>query len=73
VLLNVLLFVTLNMVQIEMPPPPGSTQGFPVAINLSWQLNLLVVSVLTLVCALAAWLAARNGCRKPVTEALAYV
>lgn len=73
VLLNVLLFITLNLVQIEMPPPPGSTQGFPVAINLSWQLSLLVVAVLTLVCALAAWLAARNGCRKPVTEALAYV
>jgi putative ABC transport system permease protein len=73
VLVNLLLFVCLTLIDIQMPPPPGSTTGFPVAINLSWLLTLTCTLVLTVTCAVAAWLAARNGCRKPVTEALAYV
>lgn len=73
VVLNLAIFILLNVANIEMPPPPGSTVGFPVAINLSWTLTFASVFLLSVICATAAWLAARNGARKPIVEALAYV
>ncbi|MCO7224334.1 FtsX-like permease family protein [Pleionea sp. CnH1-48] len=63
----------LNVANIEMPPPPGSTQGFPIAINFSLGLTLFSSILLMTICAMAAWFAARSGARKPIVEALSYV
>lgn len=73
VVLNFAIFIFLSLVNIEMPPPPGSTVGFPVGINLSWVLTGVSIAALTAICVVAAWLVARNGARKSIVEALAYV
>ncbi len=63
----------LMVVDVQMPPPPGSTEGYPLIIYFSWQLVALSgVAVLT-ICLVAAFFSARKGVNKPITEALVYV
>ena len=58
---------------LQMPPPPGRSNGYPLLINFSAWLyaftGLAVVGVSTL----AAYLASAKAARKPITEALAHV
>jgi len=62
----------LLALDIQMPPPPGRTQGYPLTILFSTDIWLLSSLVVLLVCVFAAWLAARSGTKKPITEALNY-
>ncbi|MCH1918791.1 ABC transporter permease [Shewanella sp. A3A] len=68
-----LLCLSLLQLNIQMPPPPGRTQGYPLTILFSIDVWLASSLLVLLVCVLAAWLAARNGVNKPITEALTYV
>jgi putative ABC transport system permease protein len=67
-------FVTLmlKVSDIQMPPPPGRSEGYPLEIIFSpsvvWYSTLGVIAI----CVVAAFLSARKGINKPVTEALAY-
>jgi len=63
----------LLMLGLEMPPPPGSSQGYPLTIEFSTPLALAASLVLILVCVLAAFKAAYQGCRKTIVEALSHV
>lgn len=67
------LSLSLLQLNIQMPPPPGRTQGYPLTILFSVDIWLASSLLVLLVCVLAAWLAARNGVKKPITEALTYV
>ncbi|PAX99803.1 ABC transporter permease [Pseudoalteromonas sp. HM-SA03] len=58
---------------LEMPPPPGSNQGYPLTITFSWEIALSVMLTMILVCVLAAFKAAYKGSAKPITEALSHV
>lgn len=58
---------------LEMPPPPGSNQGYPLTISFSWEIACVVMGVLVLVCVLAALKAAYKGSSKSITEALSHV
>ncbi|MEQ3529868.1 FtsX-like permease family protein [Pseudoalteromonas sp. XMcav11-Q] len=58
---------------LEMPPPPGSNQGYPLTITFSWEIALSVMLIMILVCVLAAFKAAYKGSAKPITEALNHV
>ncbi|MBQ4863341.1 ABC transporter permease [Pseudoalteromonas sp. MMG013] len=58
---------------LEMPPPPGSNQGYPLTITFSWEIALSVMSVMVVVCVLAAFRAAYKGSSKSITEALSHV
>ncbi|WP_339141011.1 ABC transporter permease [Pseudoalteromonas galatheae] len=58
---------------LEMPPPPGSNQGYPLTITFSWEIALSVMLIMILVCVLAAFKAAYKGSTKPITEALSHV
>lgn len=64
------LLVALNL---QMPPPPGNTYGYPLLIDLSWQMTLIVVTVFPLLCALASIVVTRRSLHQSVVEALAHV
>ncbi|ASD68788.1 ABC transporter permease [Pseudoalteromonas piscicida] len=68
-------FVAWGLVYLglEMPPPPGSNQGYPLTITFSWEIALSVMAIMILVCVLAAFKAAYKGSAKPITEALSHV
>lgn len=70
---NALTSVLLMVVDVQMPPPPGRTEGYPLHIYFSWELVLLSAFGVLSICIVAAWLSARKGVNKPITEALAYV
>ncbi|OXX21539.1 ABC transporter permease, partial [Vibrio sp. V08_P9A1T1] len=70
---NALTSVLLMVVDVQMPPPPGRTEGYPLHIYFSWELVLLSAFGVLSICIAAAWLSARKGVNKPITEALAYV
>ena len=65
--------IGLQFAGIEMPPPPGRTDGYPLEVHFSPELAALVVPLMIIVCVVAAWSAARRGVKKPIVEALAHV
>ncbi|CAK1930726.1 putative ABC transport system permease protein [Vibrio crassostreae] len=72
-LVSGLVSVLLLVVDIQMPPPPGRTEGYPLNIYFSLELvGYATLGVLT-ICLLAAYFSARKGVNKPITEALVYV
>ena len=58
--------------RVEMPPPPGRSDIYPLAILSRHDLCRGCATGVT-TCMSAAWFAARRGVRKPIVEALAYV
>ncbi|MDF2155230.1 ABC transporter permease [Vibrio sp. CAU 1672] len=72
-LLTALLTVFLMLVDVQMPPPPGQTQGYPLTIYFSWELVMMAACTVLLICLVAAYFSARKGVNKPITEALIYV
>ncbi len=72
-LVSGLVSVLLLVVDVQMPPPPGRTEGYPLNIHFSLELvGYATLGVLT-ICLLAAYFSARKGVNKPITEALVYV
>ena len=72
-LVSGLVSVLLLVVDVQMPPPPGKTEGYPLNIYFSLELvGYATLGVLT-ICLLAAYFSARKGVNKPITEALVYV
>lgn len=72
-ILSALAALLLMVVDVQMPPPPGRTEGYPLTIYFSIELVLACTLGVALICIAAAWLSARKGVNKPITEALAYV
>lgn len=63
----------LMVADIQMPPPPGRTEGYPLNIYFSAELLMYSAVGVLLICIAAAWFSARKGVNKPITEALIYV
>lgn len=63
----------LMVVDVQMPPPPGSTEGYPLFIYFSFELAAYASAAVVVICLVAAYFSARRGVRKPITEALTYV
>ncbi|MBI3525100.1 MAG: ABC transporter permease [Betaproteobacteria bacterium] len=58
---------------VQMPPPPGRSMGYPLQVNLSANLYLVtLIAIITLSIA-AAWLVSRKAAAKPIVEALGHV
>lgn len=72
-LLTAVTSIVLMVVDVQMPPPPGRTDGYP--LNIYFSPELLSYSALGVmaICIIAAFLSARKGVNKPITEALTYV
>lgn len=63
----------LRQFEVMMPPPPGSSQGYPLMISFSAELTLYAGLVLMVVCMLFALKASLSAARKPLVEALGFV
>lgn len=68
-----LVSIILSISEIQMPPPPGSTEGYPLQVYFSLGLIAYATAGVVSLCLLTAFLSARRGVRKPITEALIYV
>jgi putative ABC transport system permease protein len=71
--LGVAISVLLTFSGAQMPPPPGRSDTYPLAILISPQVCSVVAALVMTTCTSAALFAARRGARKPIVEALAYV
>lgn len=58
---------------IQMPPPPGRSETYPLKVYVDAQLYAIVSFLIVLLCAVAAWFASRKAARKPIVEALGHV
>ncbi len=72
-LLALLVSVLFHVLELQMPPPPGRSDSYPLAIDIPLQLYGVAVLVSIVVCMLAAWLSARKASAKSIVEALAHV
>ncbi|GAB3517162.1 ABC transporter permease [Photobacterium alginatilyticum] len=72
-LMSAALSLFLMLVEVNMPPPPGYSEGYPLQVNFSLELVLYATSGVLVICLVAAFFSARKGVNKPITEALSYV
>ncbi|MGF1776720.1 ABC transporter permease [Vibrio nomapromontoriensis] len=63
----------LKFADVQMPPPPGRSEGYPLEIVFSPQVAVYSSLAILFICMFAAFMSARKGAKKPITEALAYV
>ncbi|ANS85155.1 ABC transporter permease YtrF [Vibrio scophthalmi] len=73
VLATGILTLFLMVVDVQMPPPPGMTQGYPLTIYFSLSLAIWALLGVLAICLTAAFFSARKGVNKPITEALIHV
>ncbi|EME3982047.1 ABC transporter permease, partial [Vibrio alginolyticus] len=72
-LFTALVTILLMVVDVQMPPPPGRTEGYPLTIYFSWELVAVAGFAVLMICLIAAFFSAHKGVNKPITEALIYV
>ncbi len=63
----------LSLADIQMPPPPGQTNGYPLIIDIPANLYLIAVAMSLFICILAAWLSSYKAAKKPIVGALSHV
>lgn len=62
-----------HVVPVQMPPPPGRSEGYPLLLMVAPAVYLGTVLVMTLLTTLASAWVARRAVRMPVVDALAHV
>ena len=62
----------LYVVPVQMPPPPGSTRGYPLNINIDPLMYFVTVIAMVLLAMLASAWIARKTVHTPIVEALAH-
>lgn len=65
-----LLSGVLMILPVDMPPPPGQTEGYPLQVYWSPAIALTSTALVTLIAVLACAVATLRTIRKPITEAL---
>ena len=63
----------LLLAGIQMPPPPGRSNGYPLAVSVSAPMYAGAVLAVALLSALASWFISRKAAKQSVVEALAHV
>jgi putative ABC transport system permease protein len=66
------LSLLLYVVPVQMPPPPGSSQGYALNVSIDAGLYAATLLAMTLLAALASLLVARRTVHMPVVQALAH-
>jgi len=66
-------YILNNVVNIVMPPPPGMTKGYPLAIDMDFMLILLVFVVIIIVTLLSSIAPVRLATKIKIVEALGHV
>lgn len=72
-LLAVAVSVFFYLADIQMPPPPARSQGYPLVVYIHPPLYLITGAGVLLLSVLSAWLVSRKAANKPIVEALAHV
>lgn len=72
-LLAALISLTLTLVDIQMPPPPGRSVGYPLVIDIPLELFAYTALISIVVCIFAAWLSSYKMANKPIVGALSHV
>jgi putative ABC transport system permease protein len=72
-LLSIAISLGLNATGIVLPPPPGSTHGFPIHIQFFPASYLIATVAMTATLAVAAYFPARRAARAPIVTSLAHV
>ncbi|WP_410000127.1 ABC transporter permease [Photobacterium sp. TY1-4] len=70
-LLTAAVSLYLLLIPVNMPPPPGYSEGYPLHVDFSPGLVAGTSMVVLFICLGAAYFSARKGLNKPITEALA--
>lgn len=65
--------VALIVLHVEMPPPPGRTSGYPLAVVVSPAMYLVAGLAIAALSAAASFFISRKAAQQPVVEALAHV
>jgi putative ABC transport system permease protein len=65
--------LALDLVSVQMPPPPGRSVGYPLHVNFSPLLFAATALAIALAAAAAAWFVSRRASRMPIVEALTHV
>lgn len=65
--------VALRVLDIQMPPPPGRSVGYPLQVHADLALYAMAAGLVIALCAAAAWFASRKAANRPVVEALGHV
>ena len=65
--------VFFYIADIQMPPPPARSQGYPLVVYIHPPLYLITGAGVLLLSVLSAWLVSRKAARKPIVEALTHV
>ena len=72
-LVSIAISQALNASGIILPPPPGSTRGFPINVQF-FPLSYVIATVaMTLTLAIASYFPSRRAARAPIVDALAHV
>lgn len=69
-LLSGLLSLGLMVFEVQMPPPPGQTEGYPLQVYWSVAMAGVSSAIVVLLAVLASGVATFRGVRKPIVEAL---
>jgi len=72
-LLGLAVSITLLFANFQMPPPPGRSVGYPLAVNISPALYGETGLVVLAIAVIAALWVSRKAARQPIVEALAHV
>lgn len=58
---------------LQMPPPPGRSEGYPLKVYADPTIYAVAASVIVVLCIVAAWFVSRKAARKTIVEALGHV
>jgi putative ABC transport system permease protein len=62
----------LILFEVQMPPPPGQTEGYPLQVYWSVVMAMASSAIVIVLAVLASGFATFKGVRKPIVEALDY-
>lgn len=65
--------LALLLLDVQMPPPPGRSDAYPLKVYADLMLDVSAIVVIVALCGLAAWLASRRAAARPIVEALGHV
>ncbi len=65
--------LAFDVLGVQMPPPPGRSDGYPLHLSLDPMLMLVTVLLVVALSVLAAWFASRQAANRPIVEALTHV
>ncbi|MES2130401.1 MAG: ABC transporter permease, partial [Pseudomonadota bacterium] len=63
----------LLVLGVQMPPPPGRTEGYPLVIVVAPAMYAVAALLVTILSGIASWLVSRRAAHQSVVEALAHV